>query len=146
MTHPGHPDPLTLLVSRPGKGKTPWYLLTNEPVPDLETAWHLVFAYNRRWTIETCWRFAKAELAFQSPRLHQHEHRLKLLAIATLVFAFLLHLLAPAFDQLCQWLLRTFCHRTGKRCRLATTPLYRLRAALSHLWLSSAHHLSLNSG
>lgn len=109
-------------------------------------AWRIVFAYNRRWTIETCWRFAKADLAFQSPRLHKHADRLKLLAIAALAFAFLLHLLAPTFAALCQWLLRTFCHRTGKRCREAATPLYRLRAALSHLWLCSPFPFSLNSG
>lgn len=145
VSHPACPTPLTLIVSRPGKGRPPWYLLTNELVASTDDAWCLVLAYHRRWTIETCWRFAKADLAFQSPRLHAHNNRLKLLAIASLAFAFLLHLLAPTFDSLCQWLLRAFCHRTGNHLRAVKLPLYRLRAALSHLWLDSTSPFSLNS-
>ena len=35
-----------------------------------------------------------------------------------------------------RWLLRYFCHRTGKRARETPSPLYRLRMALSRLWLA----------
>jgi hypothetical protein len=46
---PDFPDfPLTLVVSRPGKGRQPWYLITNEPVASVDDAWRIVFAYNRR--------------------------------------------------------------------------------------------------
>jgi hypothetical protein len=34
------------------------------------------------------------------------------------------------------WLLDHWCHRTGKRNRLKAVPLYRLRLALSQLWLA----------
>lgn len=134
--HPPYPDPLWLVVSRPGKGRAPWYLLTNEPLDSLEAAWQIVFAYARRWQIEQAWRFSKSELAFENPRLWSWQNRLKLLFIATLAFAFLLTLLRADPDDLCTWLLRHWCHRTGKRCREASAPLYRLRSALSRLWLA----------
>ena len=44
------------MVSRPGQGRQPWYLLTNEPVATLEEAWRIVFAYARRWQIEMTYR------------------------------------------------------------------------------------------
>lgn len=52
-----------------GPGKEPWYLLTNEPVEDSESAWRVVLAYARRWQIEMSLRFHKSELAVESPRL-----------------------------------------------------------------------------
>jgi hypothetical protein len=58
------------------------------------------------------------------------------LSIAGLTYSFLLSLLNPAFSHLRSWLLLTFCHRTGKRNRDTPAPLYRLRLALSLLWLS----------
>lgn len=136
VTHPDYPDvPLTLVVSRPGRGKLPWYLLTNLPVQTIDDAWQVVFAYARRWQIEMTYRFAKSDLAMESPRLWSWDNRLKLLMMVALVYAFLLSLLAPAFLSLRTWLLRHFCHRTGKRYRDATIPLSRLRSALSQLWL-----------
>jgi hypothetical protein len=39
--------------------------------------------------------------------------------------------------ELRAWLLRQWCHRTGKRYREITAPLYRLRWALSRLWQTS---------
>ena len=62
--------------------------------------------------------------------------RKKLLLIATLAYAFLLSLLDPQFDTLRTWLIRTFCHRTGKRSRDTPAPLYRLRLAISLFWFS----------
>jgi Transposase DDE domain len=136
VAHPAFPhQPLWLVVSRPGKGRSPWYLLTSEPIHTPADAWRIVFIYARRWQIEMAFRFTKTELAFESPRLWSWQNRLKLLFVATLAYAFLLSLVQlPAHVQ--QWLLRFWCHRTGKRYREAYVPLYRLRSALSRLWLA----------
>ena len=135
--HAAHPDtPLWLVASRPGRGRPPWYLLTNEPLSAPADAWPLVLGYARRWQIEMAWRFTKTELALESPRLWRWEGRLKLLLMVTLAYAFLLSLLDPALARLRRWLLDQWCHRTGKRSRETATPLYRLRSALSRLWLS----------
>jgi hypothetical protein len=111
-------------------------LLTNQPVHTADDAWLLIRAYARRWQIEMSYRYVKSELAMESPRLWSWENRLKLLLMATLAYAFLLSLLDTAFQPLRNWLLRFWCHRTGSRYRQAAIPLYRLRAALSRLWLA----------
>lgn len=134
VTHPETQQVLWLIVSRMGKGRSPWYLLTNQALTCHEDAWQVIFAYARRWQIEMAWRFAKAELAFESPRLWKLQTRLKLLFIATLAFAFLLLLLLTDHD-LAQKLIHLFCHRTGKKLRQTKAPLYRLRSALSRLCL-----------
>jgi len=126
--------PLTLLICRPGrKGRQPWYLLTNEEVKNDKQAWKLVQAYARRWQIEQSFRFTKSELGMESCRLWFWENRLKLLQIVALVYAFLLSLLEKNLQEKIQALLRQGCHRTGKRCRIAPTPLYRIRLALANL-------------
>lgn len=130
--------PLFLVVSRPGSGRKPWYLLTTEPVYTPEQAWQIIFAYARRWQIEMSLRFTKSELAFESPRLHKWEARLKFLLIASLAYAFLLSLF-PHSDFLFR-LFSTFCHRTGKWSQVASAPLYRLRLAISRLWLLCRPH------
>jgi hypothetical protein len=130
-----HRQPLWLVVAR-RKGQSPWYLLTSEPAHSPELAWKIVFAYARRWQVEMALRYNKSELAFESPRILNWQSRLKLLSIAGLAYSFLLSFLNPAFSNLVSWLLRTFCHRTGKRSRSTPAPLYRLRFALSLLWLS----------
>lgn len=135
VSDPTHRQPLWLVVAR-RKGQSPWYLLTSQPAHSPELAWQIVLAYARRWQVEIAIRFNKCELAFESPRLFQWQSRLKLLLITALAYAFLLSLLTPTLDILCSWLLRTFCHRTGKRSRETPTPLYRLRFALSFLWLT----------
>ncbi len=135
VRHPAFPDvPLWLVVSRPGPGKKPWFLLTNEPVRSSEDAWRIVFLYARRWQIEMTLRFEKSELAFESPRLHTWEARRKFLLLASLVHAFLILLLAPRFERLKLYLLEAWCHRNGEWSRITPTPLYRLRLALSQLW------------
>jgi hypothetical protein len=136
VTHPKYDQPIHLVVSRPGKGRPPWYLLTNEPMASLEDAWRIVFAYARRWQVEMTYRYSKTELALESPRLRLWERRLKLLFMATLVYAFLLSLLEWACQDLVKWLFRNWCHRTIKRYRQFAIPLYRLRSALSRLWLA----------
>ena len=149
VKHPEHDHPLWLVVSRPGKGRKPWYLLTNEPINSLEDAWRIVFSYARRWQVEMAYRYSKTELAMESPRLWRWENRLKLLLLVSLVYAFLLSLLTDTQKSLVQLLLRHWCHRTGERHRQAAIPLYRLRSALSRLWLTyppQLRFISLNSG
>jgi hypothetical protein len=136
VRHPLYPAySLWLVVSRPGKGRKPWYLLTNKPVTTVDDAWRVVLSYTRRWQIEMSFRYHKSELAMESPRLWKWDNRLKLLLMVSLVYAFLLSLLDPAYSLLLDRLLRGWCHRSGKRYRLASVPLYRLRSALSRLWL-----------
>lgn len=130
--------PLFLVVSRPGYGRKPWYLITSEPVYTAEQAWKIIFAYARRWQIEMSLRFTKSEMAFESPRLLAWEARLKFLLIAALAYAFLLSLLANT-EFLFNFISR-YCHRTGKWSRVISAPLYRLRLALSRLWLDFRPH------
>jgi hypothetical protein len=149
VTHPRHPQPLWLVVARPGRHYEPWYLLTSDPIRTAEDAWGVVLAYGRRWQIECAWRYSKSELAMESPRVWTWERREKLLLMVTLVYAFFLSLLASEWKELRSWLLRAWCHRTGKRSREVAAPLYRLRSALSRLWqayLSSPATRRLNSG
>lgn len=125
---PDDDRPLFLVVSRPGYGRKPWYLITSEPVYTAEQAWQ----------IEMSLRFTKSEMAFESPRLIRWEARLKFLLIASLAYAFLLSLLSNT-DFLFAFLSR-YCHRTGKWSREISAPLYRLRLALSRLWLFVRPH------
>jgi len=129
---------LYLVVSRPGYGRKPWYLVTSEPVQTAEQAWQIIFAYARRWQIEMSLRFTKTEMAFESPRLFKWEARLKFLLIATVAYAFLLSLLQdfqPTLDFLTK-----YCHRTGKWSQVTSAPLYRLRLAISSLWIAFRPH------
>ena len=140
VCHPDHPtQQLWLVIARPAGG-LPWYLLTTEPITGTSDAWRIMFAYARRWQIEVTWRENKSELAFQSPRLWHWEPREKLLLLATLAYAFLLSLLAPCYEPLRRWLLRCYCHRTGRHCRQAHAPFARLRMALSRLWQDFSPH------
>jgi len=141
VRHPAYEQDLWLVVSRPGKGQPPWYLVATEPIVTEQDAWNVVFAYARRWQIEMTWRYNKSELACESPRLWSWEHRLKLLLMVSLIYAFLLTFFDDSAQGLRLWLLRYWCHRTGKRCRETTTPLYRLRWAISRLWLTYAPSL-----
>ncbi len=135
VSDPTHHQPLWLVVAR-RKGQSPWYLLTSEPAHSPYLAWQIVLAYARRWQVEMAIRYIKTELAFESPRIFKWSSRHKLLLIAGLAYAFLLSLLEPALTALSTWLLRTFCHRTGKRSRQTPAPLYRMRIALCFLWLT----------
>lgn len=125
-----HHQSLWLVVAR-RKNQSPWYLLTTQTINHPDDAWNVVHAYARRWQIEMSIRYNKSELALESPRLVSWQRRKKLLLIATLAYAFLLSLLDTQFDILRRWLLRSFCHRTGKRSRVTPAPLYRLRLAIS---------------
>jgi hypothetical protein len=137
VTHPDYPDhPLWLVVARSGKpGQSPWYLLTNKPIEQPDDAWQIVLAYACHWQVEMTWRYSKTELTMKSPRLWFCHNRLKLLLMVTLAYAFLLSLLDSELQRLRKWLLRYWCHRTGKRSQGILAPLYHLRSALSYLWL-----------
>lgn len=127
---------LVLIVARRGAGQQPWYLLTSEPVAEVEELWRIVLSYARRWQLELVWRYGKSELAMESPRVWTWERRKKLLLLASLAYAFLVSLLDAVDEPLRTWLLCHWCHRTGKRGRETPAPLYRLRSALSRLWLA----------
>ncbi|MGE5262339.1 MAG: transposase [Acidobacteriota bacterium] len=137
-----------LVVARPGGGREPWYLLTSEEVQTAEQGWRIVLAYARRWQIEMSIRFDKSELAFASVQVRTWEARSKLLLITALAYAFLLSLLGPPWESLRLWLLAHWCHRTGQWSREVSAPLYRLRSALSRLWLDypPPFLVRLNSG
>jgi len=145
VQHPKHAHLLMLVVSRMGKGREPWYLLTNEPIASVLDAWRVVLAYARRWLIEITFRYSKSELAMESPRLWRWDNRHKLLPMVALVYAFLLSLLDLDSQNLCQWLLRHWCHRTVKRYREFAIPLCRLRSAISRLWLTHPLSFSFHS-
>ena len=129
---------LYLVVSRPGHGRKPWYLVTSEPVENAQQAWQIIFAYARRWQIEMSLRFTKTEMAFESPRLFKWEARLKFLLIATVAYAFLLSLLQDFQPTLT--FITNYCHRTGKWSQVTSAPLYRLRLAISSLWIAFRPH------
>jgi hypothetical protein len=124
-------QPLWLLVVRSPQWQEPWYLLTSEPLEQIEAALPLILAYGRRWQIEWEFRFEKSELAIASIRVRDWEARRKLLLLVTLVYAFLLTFLEPAFETVLQWFLHFWDHQTGRRARTTRMPLYRLRRALS---------------
>jgi len=132
-------DPLWLVVVRLDKrarrrgGSEPWRLLTTEPVTTAAQCWRIVEAYWARWQIEQQFRFAKSELGVESLRVRDWAARAKLLALVSLTYAFLLHLLGDGTDPLLPAVLR-WAHRTGTQARDRWRPLYRLRAALAALW------------
>jgi hypothetical protein len=140
--------PLSLVASRFGPGRKPWYLVTNEPIFTAEDAWRIVFAYARRWQIEMLLRIEKCELGIESLRVKSWEARCKVFGLLALVYAFLLSLLDPAWAEFLAWLLRQWCHRTGHWRQEVSTPVYRLRYAISRLWFAHPPPMlpRLNSG
>jgi hypothetical protein len=133
-------DPLWLVVVRLGKSTVrrrgsgePWRLLTTEPVTTEAACWRIVEAYVSRWQIEQMLRFGKSELGIESIRVRAWEPRRKLLAVVSLAYACLIHLLGTLPAALLTRVL-AWAHRTGRQARLAAYPLYRLRAALAALW------------
>lgn len=116
-------------------GKTPWYLLTSEAVDTPEQAFKIILIYARRRQVEMSLRFEKAELGFERLRAFSWQVRQRLFLILTLIHAFLLRFLTADFAALRVYLLHIWCHRTGERSRLVQAPLYRLRFALTLLWL-----------
>ena len=85
----GMPVALWLVVPRPGQGRTSSYLLTNEPIADVEAAWQVVFACSRRWEVEMRIQYGISELGLESPRLRTLAALTKLWAMTALVQTFL---------------------------------------------------------
>jgi len=142
VRHPEYRGQLWLVVVRQGKGREPWYLLTNAPVETAEQAWDMVLSYVRRWKIEEQFRFQKTELLIESLRLRDWEPRRKLLLLLTLAYGFLLSALSPPLLLARSHLLAKFCQRADWRLWTAKGPLYRLRWALSRLWHAHPPQLS----
>lgn len=133
VQHPDHEHKdLTLIIIRDSKykGQGPMYLLTSLRINNVNEAFEMLFTYMHRWESEQGFRFFKTELSIESPRLWFWKNRLKLMAIVTLVYDFLLNTLRQMPDWI-QQLFNRFCHRTGKRYLDAKIPLYRLRMAIS---------------
>src|SRR2546430_8355937 len=106
VQHPEYQGQLWLVVVRQGRGREPWYLLTNEPVETAEQAWEMVFSYVRHWKIEESFRFQKTELLIESLRLQDWEPRRKMLLLVTLAYGYLLAgLSAPLWLARCKLLL-----------------------------------------
>lgn len=111
-------------------------MLTNEPVETEEQAWDIAFSYVSRWKIEEQFRFQKTELLIESLRLQAWEPRRKLLLLVTLAYGFLLAMLAPPLFLPRSQVLLHWGQRADWRLWTAKLPLYRLRWALSRLWLT----------
>lgn len=132
VRHPSYQGALWVVLVR--RGGEPWYLVTNRCIETEEQAWECYHAYCRRWQVETVFRFEKSELAIETIRVWKREKRNKLLHMVSLVHACLFHLLDEEYQELIHWILREYCHRTGKKQREAKVPIYRLRWALSRFW------------
>jgi hypothetical protein len=136
VKYPGYDHPLWLGVCRPGRGRKPWYLLTNQPINSLEDAGvsssDMPAAGEWRWPTG----IPRPSWPWEGPRLWRKENPLKLLLLVSLVYAFLLSLINYAQRPLVELRLRHWCHRTGKRYRQAAIPLYQVGAALSHFWIT----------
>jgi hypothetical protein len=135
----GSDEPLWLVHVQLGRGGRrrrdgePWRLLTNLPLATYSDVWRVVEAYAARWQIEQMVRFSKAELGIESIRVRAWKPRARLLAIISLAYAFLVHLLADASSPLVAATLQLI-HRTGQQANGAWRPLYRFRQALAALW------------
>ena len=144
VTHPQYPDnQLFLVILRDKKNYTsPMYILTSLPIEKAADAWEVVFSYIHRWEAEQGFRFLKAEMGLESPRLWFWDNRRKLMAIVTLVYDFLLQILIN-WSRWIQVFFRTWCHRTGNRYREASIPIYRLRMAIANCLFT---YWAINSG
>lgn len=132
VTHTEFPDnQLYLIIVRDKHNYNgPMYIVTSLPIETVGQAWEIMFTYMHRWEAEQGFRFLKSELGLESPRLWFWNNRMKFMAIVTLVYDFLLRLVAN-WKSWVQPFLRNWCHRTGERYRNTSIPLYRLRRAIS---------------
>ncbi len=143
VKHPEYSDnQLFLIIVRDKKNfNSPMYLITSLTIENANQAWQVLFSYMHRWEAEQGFRFLKSEMGLESPRLWFWDNRMKLMAIVTLAYDFLLSILRN-WKDLIQLLFKRWCHRTGKRYRNASIPLYRLRLAISNclffLWAQNS--------
>ncbi len=135
-----------LVIVRDKKHHTsPMYLLTSLPINNAKQAWEVLFSYMHRWEVEQGFRFLKSEMAIESPRLWFWDNRMKIMAIVTLVYDFLLQMVRN-WGSITQLIFKRWCHRTGERYRLASIPLYRFRSAFSNCLFSLFFAILQNSG
>ena len=128
------PDvPLWLVVTRGRQGREPWRLKTFEPVETEAQARRVIRAYLRRWQVEWAFRAEKSGFGLESCRLLKWARRHKLLALVSVVVAFLVHLVTACPAEVLA-LLRAGGHRTGRLPRQTQAPLARLHLALASLW------------
>ena len=143
VNHTKHPNnQLFIVIVRDKKNyNSPMYILTSIPIKTPKDAWEILFSYMHRWEAEQGFRFLKSEMGLESPRLWFWDNRLKLMAITTLVYDFLLRMMTNWKGWRLNFF-RTWCHRTGERYRNASIPLYRLRLAISNclfvLWAQNS--------
>lgn len=143
VNHLEYPDnQLYLIIIRDKHNYNgPMYLITSLSIEKASQAWEVLFSYMHRWEAEQGFRFLKSEMGLESPRLWFWDNRMKLMAIVTLVYDFLLSLMRN-WKGVIQIFFRRWCHRTGKRYRDASIPLYRLRLAISNcllfLWIQNS--------
>jgi hypothetical protein len=116
------------------RGGEPWYLITTIPITTAKEAWNIYWIYRKRWKIETCFRYEKSELAVETVRVFESEKREKILALVSLVHAFLLSLIDEKHEEIREWIFYRYCHRTGRKYREEDCPIYRLRWAISRFW------------
>ena len=136
VNHLEYPDnQLFIIIVRDKHNyNSPMYLITSLNIQNTNQAWEILFSYMHRWEAEQGFRFLKSEMGLESPRLWFWDNRMKLMAIVTLVYDFLLGLLRNWKSSI-QLLFKRWCHRTGKRYRDASIPLYRFRLAISNCLL-----------
>jgi len=130
--HPEYPDNQLFLVIVRDKyhSNAPMYIISNVHLDSVGMAWEIFFDYIHRWHIEQTFRFMKTELAIESIRVWFFESRLKLLAILSLIYDFIVRL-AKNWKVWAHRLTNIWAHRTGKRNKPKLVPLYRFRIALS---------------
>ncbi|MCB0630918.1 MAG: transposase [Lewinella sp.] len=133
VNHPEYPDnQLYLIIVRDKRNYNgPMYIITSLPIENAAQAWEVLFSYMHRWEAEQGFRFLKSEMGLECPRLWFWDNRMKLMAIVALVYDFILRTLRN-WKSWVQLFFRNWCHRTGKRYREASIPLYRLRMAISN--------------
>lgn len=136
VAHPEYPDNqlFLIIVRNKHSSNSPMYLITSLTITTARQAWEVLFSYMHRWEAEQGFRFLKSEMGIESPRLWFWENRMKLMAIVTLVYDFLLAI----WRNWKNWVpifLSNWAHRTGKRYREASIPLYRLRMAIANCLL-----------
>ena len=143
VSHPQYLDNQLFIVIVRDKNNfnSPMYLLTSIQIENANQAWEVFFSYMHRWEVEQGFRFLKSEMGLESPRLWFWDNRLKLMAIVTLVYDFLLNMIRN-WKSTIQLIFKRWCHRTGKRYRNASIPLYRFRLAISNclffLWAQNS--------
>lgn len=137
VKHPHRQEQLWCVMSKRA-GHKAMYLLTNEPVTNLEQARAVILAYMRRWEIERRFRHLKTLMSIETIQLRDAHARDKLMAMLLLASNASLHLLQDL--TVVGFLLRRFNHRTGAKLRRARAPLQRFLDALERFASLSSEH------